>query len=304
MDYQRVQNGRRQGQPVQASPGGVVDGELEELNVAELIMKKIRAKIIQRNNNTNSITSFARAFRNMHRGGEMGSKKGDGALSSYELHKALKMIGLNTNKCDCSAILKAMDTNNNGAICFNEFLTALRGEMNEFRLGFVQQAFDRICSISTDKGCTRNPPCRQCADKHDFYNFYDVSQHPDVVSGKMKPAEAMKEFMANFDLDGNGCVDIDEFRTYYKGVSASIDKDSYFELMMRNAWHISGGKGASENTSNLRVEVVFKDGHSEIIEVKDDFGLNRSDMRAIKTRLTKQGVSNIEKIKMTHGCEI
>ena len=30
---------------------------------------------------------------------------------------------------------------------------------------------------------------------------------------------------------------------YYNNVSASIDNDDYFELMIRNAWHISGGEG-------------------------------------------------------------
>lgn len=34
----------------------------------------------------------------------------------------------------------------------------------------------------------------------------------------------------------------DEFRAYYTNISACIDDDDYFELMMRNAWHISGGE--------------------------------------------------------------
>ena len=38
-------------------------------------------------------------------------------------------------------------------------------------------------------------------------------------------------------------VSHEEFVEYYKDVSASIDEDDYFELMMRNAWHIAGGEG-------------------------------------------------------------
>jgi hypothetical protein len=37
---------------------------------------------------------------------------------------------------------------------------------------------------------------------------------------------------------------------YYAGVSSNVDTDEEFELIMRNAWHIAGGEGQSENTSN------------------------------------------------------
>ena len=45
-----------------------------------------------------------------------------------------------------------------------------------------------------------------------------------------------------------------------QNLSASIDGDDYFELMMRNAWHISGGAGQCANSSNRRVLVEAVDG--------------------------------------------
>jgi hypothetical protein len=35
----------------------------------------------------------------------------------------------------------------------------------------------------------------------------------------------------------------ERFASYYSNVSASIDSDDYFELVIRNVWHLSGGEG-------------------------------------------------------------
>ena len=64
-----------------------------------------------------------------------------------------------------------------------------------------------------------------------------------------------------------------EFEQYYSNVSSSIDDDDYFELMMRNAWHISGGEGWCANSSNKRVLVTHADGSQTVEEVKNDLGV-------------------------------
>ena len=75
----------------------------------------------------------------------------------------------------------------------------------------------------------------------------------------------------------DGVVTRDDFSRYYAHVSASIDDDSYFELMMRNAWRIAGGEGQSANTANLRVLVAHADGSQTVEEVKDCLGLKPGD---------------------------
>lgn len=72
-----------------------------------------------------------------------------------------------------------------------------------------------------------------------------------------------------------------------------MDEDDYFELMMRNAWHLAGGAGVTENTTNIRVLVTHADGSKTIETVTQDIGLKRSDLAGIQGRLTKQGITDI-----------
>lgn len=64
----------------------------------------------------------------------------------------------------------------------------------------------------------------------------------------------MKEFLETFEMHHNvmhnsksdGKVTLDEFIEYYTNISANIDNDAYFDLMMNNAWNLDG-KGNMNN---------------------------------------------------------
>jgi len=108
---------------------------------------------------------------------------------------------------------------------------------------------------------------------------YDTSKHPDVIKGTKTPDQVLAEFLETFEVGGevDGKVTFQEFTNYYHNVSSSIDDDDYFELMMRNAWHISGGKGWCANSSNRRVLVTHPDGKQTVEEIPDDMGLRADD---------------------------
>merc|ERR1712159_116629 len=104
---------------------------------------------------------------------------------------------------------------------------------------------------------------------------FNTKHHPDVLSGKMKEKDALANWLSQFDgPDGDGKISKEEFQHYYKNVSASIDDDDYFELMIRNAWHIPGGQGWCANSSCRRVLVTHKDLSQEVVEIKNDIGLD------------------------------
>jgi hypothetical protein len=92
---------------------------------------------------------------------------------------------------------------------------------------------------------------------------------------------------------------LEEFTEYYRDVSASIDDDDYFELMMRNAWHISGGKGWLQNTTCRRVLVIHTDDSQTVEEIQNDLGIGPQDIDKMRERLVAQGVVDIKAIKLT-----
>ena len=127
----------------------------------------------------------------------------------------------------------------------------------------------------------------------DLIGVYDTTHHPDVISRKKTSQQVLREFLDGFDVGGvvDGMITREEFMNYYHNMSASIDDDNYFELMIRNAWHISGGEGAAANSSNRRVLVTRADGSQYVEEIKNDLGLRAGDKEGMMSRLSAQGVN-------------
>jgi hypothetical protein len=126
----------------------------------------------------------------------------------------------------------------------------------------------------------------------DIKGVYNASSHPDVVMDKRTEEEILVEFMMSFQVgkDKDSVITPEEFENYYANLSASIDSDDYFELMIRNAWHISGGEGWCANTTNRRVLVTHADGRQTVEEIKDDIGLAANDKKGMVQRLKAQGL--------------
>ena len=133
--------------------------------------------------------------------------------------------------------------------------------------------------------------------------MYDVSKLPDVISGAKTRLQAYKEFLKSWDRNGDDLITLEEFLDYYKEISASIDGDDYFELMMRNAWRIPGGTGQAANTANRRVLVTDKHGNQSVQTVENELGMNARDMNDVRGRLAKQGLRDVGSVELYGGMD-
>jgi Ca2+-binding EF-hand superfamily protein len=212
----------------------------------------------------------------------------DRELSLEEMEKGLRQFGMvNLKKQDLQQMLQVLDRNLNGTISFNEFVAGVRGQISERREELIAMAF-RVLDKTGDGVVTME----------DVSEAYNVDFDPDVLAGRTKPDAAVSMFLSQFDTaEKDGIVTQEEFLEHYRSVSASIPDDEYFELMIRNAWHIPGGEGWCENTANLRVLVYFVDGRQEVVMVENDLGLDPKDKKAIRKRLDQQGVKGISEIQ-------
>ena len=215
---------------------------------------------------------------------------GDKKLSMAELSDGLKAYGLEYRQENLERLFRYLDRDKSGHVSVTEFIRGVRPGMPMARKDLVMQAYD-LLDRNSDEVLTLN----------ELMSLYDCSQHPEVLAGRKTQDEIMVEFASHWDKNGDRQITKEEFIDYYTDLSAGIDSDVYFELMMRNAWHISGGQGMAQNTTCLRVLCKFEDGRQAIVEVKNDLGLKRDDMAEIRRRLEKQGVKHIASIHLSHA---
>lgn len=158
------------------------------------------------------------------------------SLDIYEFTKAIKDFRVEVPEADIQVLFNAFDRDRNGCLDYDEFLRGVRGPMNAFRKSLVAQAFNRLDSDRSG-----------VIDINDIRGVYNGKNHPDVRAGKKSEEEILLEFLDTFEMHhnivgnevGDHVITKQEFEEYYNNVSASIDNDEYFQLMMVNSWKLN-----------------------------------------------------------------
>ena len=241
-------------------------------------LQAVRERILARGGK-NGIRTLTRLLRRM-------DDNGDRKLDKTELKEGLCYYGVDVSPEELATIFHHFDTDNSASISVTEFLVGVRGKMPAPRVEVVKMAYARL-----DKDNNRKVTL------DDLLQVYSVDGHPDIMTGAKTPEEVIQEFSKDWDRNGDTIITEDEFIEYYKDLSAGIDDDTYFELMLRNAWRMGGGKGMAANTANRRVVVVHLDGTQTVETLLNDLGIG-DDKDKIKSQLRKQGLTDILRVSL------
>ena len=160
-----------------------------------------------------------------------------GSLSLREFTKACKDFRIGISDENIPALFALFDTNGDGTMSYEEFLFAVRGDLNKTRLDIIKAAFDHI-----DENANRELELDELKAK------FDASRHPSVLNGDTTEQLVTNEFFETFEAHHKMVNDdkrympvgLEQFGDYYASVSSLYENDDEFVQMMVATWNMKG----------------------------------------------------------------
>ena len=189
----------------------------------DVVLQKIKGSIKSRG--VHGIRSLGRMFRII-------DDRGNGLLDHEEFKFGLMDYGIDITDEEFNMVMSVFDANGDGVISFDEFISAISDPPNEFRQQYIMRAYNKL-DVNGDGKITIE----------DVKQRYNCSKHHDVLSGKKTEDEVLGQFMSLWDTqEKDGIVSKSEFTKYYSDISASVDDDEMFALIITNAWDLNDSK--------------------------------------------------------------
>nr|CAD7420336.1 unnamed protein product [Timema poppensis] len=155
---------------------------------------------------------------------------GNKSLNLEEFTEGMSDTGLDLDMEEVKLLFDKFDQDGSGSISMDEFLAEIRPPMSQSRLRVIDESFKKL--DKTGDGVITID---------DLKNVYSVKFNPRFMNGEETEDDILKRFLNNFqrnDENVDDKVTKEEFINYYSGVSASIDQDVYFDLMMRQSFKL------------------------------------------------------------------
>ncbi len=189
-----------------------------------IMLERFRGKLMDRGGK--GVIGLERQFR-------IFDLDGSGELNREEFKRAVNDFKLGMDERDLDNLFKTFDKNKDGKISYVEFMQTLVGTMSEFRLTLVHNAFERLDAAGTG-----------AVELEAIKHAYNAKPHPDVKCGKKTEEEVLSDFASTLDIHHSnwgatdGKVTKEEFVDYYTKISAAVESDSYFDIMMTKGWEL------------------------------------------------------------------
>lgn len=108
--------------------------------------------------------------------------------------------------------------------CFQIQAISSQPRMSATRLNAVNKAFSKL-----------DPDKKGSTDFTTFKKIYIVDKHPKYQNGDYTKASIFQKILTNFK---NNIITRDDFINYYAAISAQIERDIYFDLLMRECYNL------------------------------------------------------------------
>lgn len=206
-------------------------------------------------------------------------------LTPANLKNGLAKCGIDITAYELNTLVFYFDKLGEGTVDAAEFMVGLRPKISDARLALVKLAFLRL---------DKNPD--GVVTLASLRAMYDPTRNPSVLRGESTASQVEHDFSLAWSFSPE-IISESDFIDYYCDLSACIDNDSYFELLVRNSWKVGGGKNPVKG-GTIRVVVTHMDGTSTVETLDSDLGVDVSSSSSLISTLRKQGVSDILKAEL------